>query len=226
MKLPPDRGSVKKKLKPAVLLGSLVVWSQLLLLPPSQSPSAPRLVSTWHPVLGPNPAGESELPPRSPVLPRALPRPRPRPPLPNNPRKRSRFAGLDTCLLTCVRVPTLPRKPPRTVPHRVLQRNPPPGHKHLRPLKNRRLRPRNGRPGGDSSSKSWELCSVKKFLTDLLHPPPQTFLLVWHVFFIIYWHSFFFFFFIHFLFLSSLTSSLENPGISSNSPGFLFFNVS
>lgn len=204
MKLPPDRGSVKKKLKPAVLLGSLVVWSQLLLLPPSQSPSAPRLVSTWHPVLGPNPAGESELPPRSPVLPRALPRPRPRPPLPNNPRKRSRFAGLDTCLLTCVRVPTLPRKPPRTVPHRVLQRNPPPGHKHLRPLKNRRLRPRNGRPGGDSSSKSWELCSVKKFLTDLLHPPPQTFLLVWHVFFIIYWHSFFFFFLFIFSFFLPL----------------------
>lgn len=46
MKLPPDRGSVKKRLKPAVLLGRLVVRSQLLLLLPSQRPSAPRLVST------------------------------------------------------------------------------------------------------------------------------------------------------------------------------------
>lgn len=154
MKPPPDRGSVKKKLKPAVPLGRLV-RSQLLPPSLSLSPNAPHPVSTWHLVLE-GPAGESELPPRKPLLLRVLPRPRPRPPL-NNPRNSSRLLAkpADTCLLTCVRAPVLPLQLPRTVlHHRALPRNPHPGHKHLRPLRSRSQRPRNGRPGGDSNSKS------------------------------------------------------------------------
>lgn len=151
-KPPPDKGSVRKKPKPAVPAGRPESLPQLHLAPMLRV-NAPPLVSTSHRALAAPPAGESVKPLRKPAV-LLVHQHRP----PNSPRKspRPHADPADTCPLTCALAPTQPPPPlrRRIVTCPVLRVSLPsllPGRKHLPllPLKKESLR--NGCLGSGSS---------------------------------------------------------------------------